>query len=178
LFPFGPDAGDVVADQNSILAINLTYCTTRIQKLVIKPDGEVFAVGLGQYSLAPYFIQGGLTGQINYRITTKVADLDVLNDQILYKYLAFSTKWAIIITWKQIWDSKYNLFQLCMAIDETNTSLLFNYQQLDKKADEVYYMLGDGVEVAFNASVDESNCDVPGRFIFVVDGSCASEFHT
>jgi hypothetical protein len=142
---------------------------------MINPNGEVFAVGQRAYSFTPYYVVGS-TSLFYYRNTNRVWDLTTIDDQIHSKYPDFKTISAIVVTWNQTLNNTRNFFQFAMATDETSTVLLFNYRKLETPVNSVFYMIDKSKAVNFNASVDKSNCDVPGRFIFLVEGKRRSEF--
>ncbi len=158
MVPFGSEAGDSNYGYESLVFTNFPYSGEVVQDLMVCTCGKCVAVGKQTYNFAPYHVKDA-SGLYFYRGTTKAADLDSINDRVHKKYPDFNASSALVLTWNETFDSTYyNLFQFVITSDGENTALVFNYQRLDKKADEVYYMIKNRKTVNFSELATYSFC--------------------
>ncbi len=173
------DSSSTVDLTNITTGVDFPYSNVSITKVDINRDGGVWLGG--SYEVYVYYIVSGYSASASfrYRSETNTAQLDKLSLQLKLCNLVspiFSATNAFIVTYYQNPAtnnaSLLNSFQLILTTDGTLSYLVFNYERLDQIDTTSWkgFRAPNGIHINFIPSLNGSNCNVPGQYVFRVDG--------
>jgi hypothetical protein len=115
----------------------------------------------GSYYFGAYDSNGGQT------TLTKISSL--VQAAYPQQFTAFSANTGYIITWNITGSSAQStVYQVILATDEIHSFMILLYEQLGVTTDVEHLFIADpsGNSFPINASTTDSNCGVPGQFIY------------
>jgi hypothetical protein len=166
------------------IGFNFLYFNMPITSVSMYKDARVdlFTPGrLNRYSLGVYYINAGYAGPFMYRSernTNYLYELSILIRQATGSI--FTAQNAFVVTYYRdqnpVSTSLYNSFQLVLVTDGRFSFLVFNYERLDNPVGSSYYDNVNTTRNFVNGTVTGSNCNLPGQYVYRVDGCKISFF--
>jgi hypothetical protein len=153
---------------------NFVYFGQKTDAIYTYTDGDFYLISDSNkrlYHILPWHKSNSL-GLYYFGVCgdpgTITAVSNIIQAAFPQQYTIFSVKACYIITWVLTSSSgKSTVFQVILATDETNSYMIVLYQKLGLAADEAsYYTDAKGTTFFFETSTTDSNCGVPGQFIF------------
>jgi hypothetical protein len=148
-------------------------------------DGDFFLIRdeSTNYRIVPYHHTSS-TGSYYVSVTSGMEAVSkLIRSAFPNQYANFSASLCLFYTWvltePQLNGTNTTLYQVVLSIDNTTNSsfMLVSYAQLDILTDESpFYQEANGLHFHFHGSTTESNCGVPGQFIFQLNKLTSKRF--
>ncbi len=182
LGPDYTDSNSASSSESTTFGFNFPYFGLAITQLILSVTGDVYLMYQTvpytyQYDIGVFHTTSGYTNPYYYRRETRLIYLSDMSQAVRDAnplFTTFTASNAYIVTWFLVPgaanSSLYNSFQLCFATDGTYSFLIYNYERLDQVPGDAYFVAPNNTRVNLAASVDGSNYESPGRFVYRVDG--------
>ena len=157
----------ISVNEEFLVPTQLVYFDQTINQIKVHPYGYFeLSTGSNQYRIVPFQFSG--TGYFDPNIVLSPFYLNQISEKIRLAfpkvYEGFNANYAYSITW---FFSEPIFYQVILAADKTHMFMIVNYVILNETSEStVSYAKPNGQEVDFKASTIESNCGVPGQFVF------------
>jgi hypothetical protein len=179
------DSYSSVNGLNVSLGFRFGVAGTNVYSATIGRDGDLW---LGAYRVSVYYLDRSYASirPYMYRSETNTTRLRELTDRIANSNFGnissgFWIRNAFVITWHRYGNaSAWNSFQVILATDGVNSFLMFIYENLQivsANAPPMFFDLGLIKWSMWVRTVD-TNCNVPGLFIFKVDQQGEFNFYS